>query len=265
MAYRLINEVTSYLPHAQDMTAAERLILMLIADRAHEQTREAWPGGTIGWDLQRLAGMSATGFREALQRLAHRGMEVRVQRGVDKHGQPLFAYRGVQTTYRLPALLPKGDGQASPSEKGDVQAPKGDGQAPEGDGQASESRRPGVALSFSPSGPSKPLTDDGTSRTATPREATADEQPQPGAEPHHSVGRSHPPTDELDSPAKTAALATMRAALAGKRRADTRHWRVGTAPVGPRNELYRPEAAAEAMAMLATIDDNIPHTEGIPQ
>jgi hypothetical protein len=45
------------------------------------------------------------------------------------------------------------------------------------------------------------------------------------------------------------AKALARAALAGKRRADVRHWRVGTAPVGEPNPHYDPEAAARLRAV----------------
>lgn len=125
MAYTLINEVVSYLGQDDnELTPAERLVLMLVADRAHQQAREAWSGGTAEWDLRKLSGLTARGLRDVLQRLAERGLELRVARGEDAKGRPLYAHRGVQTTYRLPALPEKGGTEVPPlDEKGDAQVP----------------------------------------------------------------------------------------------------------------------------------------------
>lgn len=257
MAVRLITEVLRYLGRNDEVTTTERLVLVLIAERANEQTREAWPGGTEAWDLGRLAGLTPTGLRGALQRLAQRGLEVRVAHGKDTQGRPVYAGWNRQTTYRLPILLgdvqaspsdggtgdeirPRrrrgsrvqetttasvGDVQASPSDSGvgDVQASVGDAYASVGDVPRALGDVQASPFSSSPSGPSRSVTGDGDSpRPATPRVDPAEENP-------------YPPMSREE------ALAHARAVL----------------PTGRRDTLsrfYRPRAEAEPN----------PHFTGIP-
>lgn len=147
MALSLITEVVAYLP-GSDLTAAERLVLFAVAERANPDTREAWQSnggnGKKRWILGEVVGLSATGLRDTLQRLARRELELRVAFGKDKNGRVLYAVYGRQTTFRLP-FLPKAppDGQTSargdggPSGRGDAGAPRPDGQTPTPDGRAS--------------------------------------------------------------------------------------------------------------------------------
>lgn len=143
MAVSLIVEVMDFAT-GSDLTPAERYILVTIAEQAHAETRRAWQeyggNGKRRWVLHERVGLSETGLRTALQRLAGRGLEVRVALGTDARGRPFYAAHGHQTTYRLPVLPKrKGDAQASasPSKRkaeGDAQASaKGDAQAREGD------------------------------------------------------------------------------------------------------------------------------------
>lgn len=154
MAVSLITEVMDYLT-GTDVTPAERYILVAIAEQANVKTRQAWQeyggGGKRRWVLAERVGLSETGLRTALQRLANRGLEVRVALGTDARGRAFYAAHGHQTTYRVPVLpkregdaqaSPNGDAQAqegdvSPSAKGDAQAREGDATAREGDAQAS--------------------------------------------------------------------------------------------------------------------------------
>ncbi|MEV2238689.1 MarR family winged helix-turn-helix transcriptional regulator [Micromonospora sp. NPDC049891] len=104
MGFKLVNEVKAWLPRApHTIKAPERLALWAIAERANDGTREAWPSPT--WDLAALLGIQPNGLSRVLQRLGDAGYEVRVQRGTDARGRPVYAYRGAQTTYRLPVLI----------------------------------------------------------------------------------------------------------------------------------------------------------------
>ena len=95
-------------------------MLVVIAEAAQERdrpgcpAREAYPSMTI---LTRRTGSAPTSVRSALQRLAERGLEVRVPLTTDSTGRPVYAFRGRATRYRLPYLRPQaneGDGAASP-------------------------------------------------------------------------------------------------------------------------------------------------------
>ena len=151
MAGRLIGEVMTYLDRHPEVTTAERLVLILIADRARLGTRRAWSSrrqdGTRDWDLARLAGMTEVGLRKVVQKLAKRWLDVRVPHGWDSNGTPIYAHRGSQVTYRLPDLKdvfePKGDPwgppfgaeestEESPEEPEEL-AEKGDPSGSEGD------------------------------------------------------------------------------------------------------------------------------------
>ncbi|MEU1883513.1 hypothetical protein ABZ470_39920 [Streptosporangium sp. NPDC020072] len=101
-------------PAARDLTETERLVLVIIAERAHKTTRTFWvhrgdrhedgtpmtPSETIAL----RAGLTADGLTKVLRRLAKRGLEVRIPRGTRKDGTPIFAVRGRATDYRLPEL-----------------------------------------------------------------------------------------------------------------------------------------------------------------
>jgi hypothetical protein len=134
MAVRLIAEVLKYAGAHPDVTTGERLVLILIAERANGQTREAWSGGADVWSLGQAAGMAPTTLRTVLQRLAKRGLELRVSRGTDSKGRPVYASWNRQTTYRLPLLLadepPSAVGDEPPSR---TEEPAGDEQRALGD------------------------------------------------------------------------------------------------------------------------------------
>lgn len=153
MAISLVSEVMNYVT-GTDLTVAERYILAAIAEQANKDSRQAWQETAPGkrrWVLAERVGMSETGLRTALQRLAKRGLECRVPIGTDAKGRPFYAVHGRQTTYQVPTLPGvKGDAQASaygdaqastgdvsPSAYGDVLTSTGDAQASRGDAQAS--------------------------------------------------------------------------------------------------------------------------------
>ncbi len=147
MAVSLISEVMAFVT-GSDLAPTERFVLVAIAEQANAKTRQAWQesgnGGRRRWNLAEAVGLSPTGLRDVLQRLAKRGLEVRVPLSKDSKGRVVYAVHGRQTTYRLPGF-PRRDGDAWPSPYGDGGAlppdgepsPYGDGQAPPPDGQPS--------------------------------------------------------------------------------------------------------------------------------
>ncbi|MFF0770945.1 hypothetical protein ACFYUK_18820 [Nonomuraea wenchangensis] len=116
MAESLVGEVAAWLgtPAAQGMPASDRLVLMIIAERSNKTSRRMlWHRGdrrddgtkiTLTETLQIRTGLGARGLGDALQRLAARGIEVRVQIDTDSLGRPVFARRGHAVDYHLPPL-----------------------------------------------------------------------------------------------------------------------------------------------------------------
>lgn len=102
MSYTLVAEV---LDHAPEMTAAERLVLVAIAEQARSKSREcAMETAAL---TRRTGGLDPSNIRKALRRLAVRGLEVRVAVGTDRRGQPVYAHRGHVPRYRLPSFPPR--------------------------------------------------------------------------------------------------------------------------------------------------------------
>lgn len=114
MSVGLVREVIEHAP--ADVSAAEYVVLLMIAEKSQEKSheergrivraRECFPSRE---DLARDCHQSTAALEKILQRLAHRGLEVRVPIGTDKHGKPYFARAGVRTTYRLPTLPVRAD------------------------------------------------------------------------------------------------------------------------------------------------------------
>lgn len=109
MATRLVGEVVEWLltPAANGLTPAERAVLLVIAERANETTREMWrfKADTISLD-ERIAVAVGTpkGLQKVLWRLASRGVEVRIPIAQGDDGRPVFAARGRAMRFRLPEL-----------------------------------------------------------------------------------------------------------------------------------------------------------------
>jgi len=107
---RLVGEVVEWLqsPAADDLTLAERTVLMVIAERSHERTREMWrhrgDDCTLFERIMRACGLDKAGLTKALRRLAGRGLDVRVPLGTDARGRPVYAHRGRAMRFRLPEL-----------------------------------------------------------------------------------------------------------------------------------------------------------------
>lgn len=108
MSGKLVGEVVDWLrtPVASGVSLAERVILLVIAERANPATREMWRHKADEENLfDRLlgaTGLGRDGLTHALQKLGKRGLEVRVVIGTDKNGRPLYACKGRATRFALP-------------------------------------------------------------------------------------------------------------------------------------------------------------------
>lgn len=105
MAVSLVSEAVAFIA-GSDLTMAERLVLLVVAERANARTREAYQSmdDARRWVLAEVVGVGDDGLKSILQRLAKRDLEVRVAIGKDKNGKIMYAVKGRQTTYRLPPL-----------------------------------------------------------------------------------------------------------------------------------------------------------------
>ena len=110
MSGRLVGEVVEWLrtPAAAGLTMAERIVLLVIAERSNDETREMWrfkaDDVNLAERIQSAAGIDATGLRHALQRLKKRGLEVRVPLKHGKDGRAVYAFKGYAMQFRLPAF-----------------------------------------------------------------------------------------------------------------------------------------------------------------
>lgn len=113
MSGRLVGETVGWLttPAAQDVTLAERTVLLIVAERAHERTRIMLRHRTDREPLiDRIAKAAKLDKKNGLKRtfrlLAARGLEVRVEIGEDRNGLPIFAREGISMGFRLPEFPP---------------------------------------------------------------------------------------------------------------------------------------------------------------
>ena len=103
MGYKLRREVRSVLPPGL-LTAAERLLVLELADLCGDDTRECWPGSA---KLAELTDLSERSIQETMSRIARKWIEIRVPLG-EKNGKTVFAYSGRRTTYRFPKFPTEG-------------------------------------------------------------------------------------------------------------------------------------------------------------
>jgi hypothetical protein len=117
---RLSGEVVEWLlsPKAQELglSPAERAVLLVIAERAHETTRVMWRHRTDEISLldriRIAAGVSKDGASNLFKKLAKKGLEVRIPVNEDEDGNPIpgkdgriiFAHHGRSMQFRLPVL-----------------------------------------------------------------------------------------------------------------------------------------------------------------
>ena len=93
---------------AHELSHAEVRLLVCLAERARDSTRECWPG--MDELCHRMGVQNDRAVGKVLQSLASKGLEARVPIKAPDNGQPIldsrgrqvFAARGHQTTYRVP-------------------------------------------------------------------------------------------------------------------------------------------------------------------
>lgn len=105
MSVDLIVEVLKHAP--AELNPTERLTLVAIAESCRADSRTTFYRD--GWDADELArrvGVSAESLTKVFRSLAAKGCEVRVPHMV-KDGRPIFAFKGKQTTFRLPRFAPQ--------------------------------------------------------------------------------------------------------------------------------------------------------------
>ena len=102
MAFELVEEVLDHAP--PDLTATERLILVVIAEQSRNGSRSA----EILFDdfMRRTGVITAAGLRKAFQRLAERGIETRIAIATGKDGRAVYAVKGRIPAYQLPRFPP---------------------------------------------------------------------------------------------------------------------------------------------------------------
>lgn len=138
MGIRIVDEV---LDHTPWLPPAEKVLLIALAQRANDITRECWPGreelmhrlGTTDKDtLRRALGRLEALLAEHLDLDPEAKDVLRVSLGTDRNGRKVYAARGHRTTYRIPTLATKGAcdrGEATPPfgvDRGTVAPPFGE-------------------------------------------------------------------------------------------------------------------------------------------
>ncbi len=105
MSVELIVEVLKHAP--AELNPTERLTLVAIAESCRTDTRMTYYRD--GWDAAELArrvGVTAESLTKVFRSLAAKGCEVRVAHAM-KNGKPVFAFKGKQTTFKLPRFAPQ--------------------------------------------------------------------------------------------------------------------------------------------------------------
>jgi hypothetical protein len=167
MSGRLVGEVVEWLrtPAAADLTAAERVVLLVIAERANETTREMWRHKVDDVSLserirEALGGVDKTNLSKVFKKLASRGLEVRIPVSTAANGRVVYSCRGRSTRFHvppLPASVQMPESVASRQTKDPVDnpasdAPDGPGEPPEWDAQE-QTKEPKGTRSGKPKSP----------------------------------------------------------------------------------------------------------------
>lgn len=90
-----------------DLTASQRLMLLALAERARDDTREVLPGRgeSVRAMLLRRTGLTESGLSNTMRGVARLVGDVRVPIATGDDGRAVYAWRGQQTTrFRLPIL-----------------------------------------------------------------------------------------------------------------------------------------------------------------
>lgn len=168
MAWQLVVEVLDHAP--ADLTSGELAVMVVVAEyvRHSDYARGSRRCQRPQEHVARRARMQPSGVKKALQRLADRGLDIRVPLSTGRDGRPVYAVPGRVSVYQVPILLPpaecpcdgcsalvgEGDPTVPPSpEGGPTVPPRGDHRAgkgiPQGRQAAPQSPPPGVGSGVS--------------------------------------------------------------------------------------------------------------------
>ena len=86
----------------ENWTTEMRLVAYILAWDADDETRESRISQE---DLMNQSGLTESGVKRALVRLAEDGHEFRVPVGEDKDGNPTYTYPGKAMTYKIPPQM----------------------------------------------------------------------------------------------------------------------------------------------------------------
>jgi hypothetical protein len=152
MAFELVAEVLDHAPEQLD--PAERLVLLCIAEecRGNARIRDI-PAERI----RRRTGLGERGLRHVCERLAAKGLKVRVALSIDRHGKPVYALTGKVCRWILPELPIPDKCDCARCEGADAQVPRQTGEDSEGRTPDAQGRTPdGEGMPAGPVGPPKP-------------------------------------------------------------------------------------------------------------
>lgn len=135
MGYKLYREIRDHAP--LDWTPAERLVALIIADDANDDSRKAYLPVAGEWRTRRgsgedywqdgiaeRAGLTPDAVRRVFQRLTERGFEFRVPIKTGSDGRHVFALKGHSLDFFVPPM-PEGRPDASPGCTRDRSSRKG--------------------------------------------------------------------------------------------------------------------------------------------
>ena len=103
MGYLLRRAMAESLPAG--LSSGERLVALEVADQANDDTGVAYGAELLETVARRCGLASPKQVGQILTKLGARGLEFREVLGTDSRGRQVFAHRGRQSTYRVPAPL----------------------------------------------------------------------------------------------------------------------------------------------------------------
>lgn len=121
MGYKLYREIRDRAP--ADWTSGERLVALMIADDANDESRLSWIKVPA---LTARTGLSERGIRMALQKLGQRGYEFRIPYKEGSDGRMVFAARGHSLDYYVPELPGRRNHSAAFDPEGGTTLPPSD-------------------------------------------------------------------------------------------------------------------------------------------
>lgn len=207
MSIDLILEVMDHAPAA--LTSGERLVLVIIAERANDKTRVAKQSKT--WTIDTIAhraGVGRDGLRRIFQRLEKNGCDVRKKLGTDSRGKPVFAYDGTAMTFQVPHLARRDGSTPSEAERRDA------GTASDGQEVVPQSARGGTVV--------RQRWDGSTTQSLMTLKEPSNPSPLPPTEPTAPPGTSTEEGGKEEIDPQTQRINTLVALIAARRPTDRR-------------------------------------------